>query len=436
MNAVRVKALAVVAVLGIVSVGATLASDAGRGFAVGAVSVRVQGSQLVDGGGRPVRLLGVNRSGTEYMCIDDVGIFDGPSDPAAIAAIASWHTDAVRVPLNEDCWLGINGVNSSYGGQSYRNAIADYVTALHQAGQVAILDLHWSAPGAAKADDQQVMADADHSPAFWSSVASFFKADPGVVFDLYNEPHDISPACWRDGCTSTQGWQTAGMQSLVDAVRATGATQPVMVAGLAWATDLSQWLSFRPSDPLNQVVASVHLYSFGGCNTQSCWESQVAPVASHVPVVTGELGENDCAAGFISTYMAWADAHGVSYLGWTWDAGGGWTCQGAPVLITSYDGTPTGFGVGLRDHLGQLSATSTSSSDSASSTSVTSPPPPPASSSTTAAPRTTTTSRSTTTMASAPTTTTAPPRRRQHHPRSLSMSSFWRYARIVFGWAA
>jgi len=54
--------------------------------------------------------------------------------------------------------------------------------------------------------------------------------------------------------------------------------------------------------------------------------------------------------------MSLADAHGIGYLGWTWDAvsSGGWSCTGGPSLITDYRGTPTGFGVGLRDHLRAL----------------------------------------------------------------------------------
>ncbi len=76
-----------------------------------AVSVRVEGNRLVNGNGAPIRLLGVDRSGTEYACVQGWGIFDGPSDAASIAAMASWHINAVRVPPNRDCWLGINGVN-------------------------------------------------------------------------------------------------------------------------------------------------------------------------------------------------------------------------------------------------------------------------------------------------------------------------------------
>jgi hypothetical protein len=168
-------------------------------------------------------------------------------------------------------------------------------------------------------------------------VATYFHRDPAVVFDLYNEPHDISWGCWRDGCVTSGGWPAAGMQSLVNAVRSTGATQPVLLGGLGWSSDLSSWLAFRPRDPANQTSASFHVYNFSGCNTATCWSAQVAPVAASVPVVTGEIGENDCASGFIASYMGWADAHAVSYLGWTWDT---WNCSSGPALITAYDGTP------------------------------------------------------------------------------------------------
>src|SRR5215470_4774910 len=98
------------------------------------LAVQVNGTRLVDQNGTPIRLLGVNRSGAEYACAQGWGIFDGPSDATSIAAIASWHVNAVRVPLNEDCWLGINGVNPSYGGVNYRSAIGNYVQTLHNAG--------------------------------------------------------------------------------------------------------------------------------------------------------------------------------------------------------------------------------------------------------------------------------------------------------------
>ena len=58
--------------------------------AAGAISgLHVQGNTLVNGAGQPLRLLGADRSGTEYACAEGWGIFDGPSDAASVQALAA-----------------------------------------------------------------------------------------------------------------------------------------------------------------------------------------------------------------------------------------------------------------------------------------------------------------------------------------------------------
>ena len=316
--------------------------------AVPPAAIAVSGNHLIDSRGNTVVLHGVNRAGTEYACAQGWGIFDGPSDDASIASIAAWHVNVVRIPLNEDCWLGINGVPWWAGGTSYQTAIVNYVNLLHQRGLYAILDLQWTAPGTQLALGMQPMPDADHAPAFWQSVATTFKSDSAVLFDLFNEPEFVSWTCWRDGAGCPMGWSVAGMQVLVNAVRGTGATQPILLSGPAYGNDLSQWLNYLPSDSANALVASFHTYDYQPCKTAQCWNATLLPVARQVPVVTGELGETDCAHGYIDQYMSWADTNAVSYLGWTWNV---WDCAYGPSLITSFDGTPTPFGLGLRNHL-------------------------------------------------------------------------------------
>lgn len=310
-----------------------------------ALSVRVSGTSLVDGSGQPIKVLGVNRSGTEYPCVHGWGIFDSPSDDAALASVATWKGNAVRVPLNESCWLGINGVSDSWGGANYRVAIQDYVARLHKAGFLVVLDLHWSAPGTTLATKQTMMPNADHSPDFWRSVATMFKNDPAVIFDAFNEPHLVDWNCWRNGCTTSEGWRAVGMQTLVDAIRSTGAIQPIMLSGRHWGGDLSQWLSYAPVDPAGQLVAGAHIYNFSSCNTVACWDATIAPVAAKVPVITSELGTDQCSTAFVDTYMDWADARGISYIPWTWNT---WDCKSGPSLISDYDGTPTPYGSAVK----------------------------------------------------------------------------------------
>jgi endoglucanase len=178
-----------------------------------------------------------------------------------------------------------------------------------------------------------------------------------VVFDLFNEPYPERATgsetsgwtCWRDGGTCAGiAYQVAGFQSLVDAVRATGAANVILVGGLAYSNDLTQWLQYAPADPEHNLAAFAHLYNFNTCSSTSCFDAQLAPVAQQVPLTLSEIGENDCGHGFIDTVMNWADAHGVGYLGWTWNT---WDCSSGPSLISDYNGTATPFGAGLRDHL-------------------------------------------------------------------------------------
>ena len=96
------------------------------------------------------------------------------------------------------------------------------------------------------------------------------------------------------------------------------------------------------------MIASVHIYNFTGCNTQSCWDSWVKPLTATFPTVSAEFGETTCSTGWVNGYMNYLDSIGVGYLGWGWYTT---SCSGDPALITSYSGTPTAYGVGLRDHL-------------------------------------------------------------------------------------
>ncbi|MBY8853551.1 glycoside hydrolase family 5 protein, partial [Saccharothrix sp. MB29] len=105
----------------------------------------------------------------------------------------------------------------------------------------------------------------------WSGVATTFKGNDAVVFDLFNEPYPEMAAdwdktagwqCWRDGGTCTGiPYEVAGMQDLVDAVRSTGATNVLMLGGLEWANDLREWLTHKPVDPLGNIAVSWHAYS-------------------------------------------------------------------------------------------------------------------------------------------------------------------------------
>jgi endoglucanase len=352
-----------VSATGYTSVTVTVTETASSSGSGAAPQLHVSGNELVNQNGGQVVLHGVDRSGTEYECVQGNGIFDGPNDQASITAIKSWGpVNAVRVPLNEACWNGESYVDSAYAGTNYIDAIKAYVSLLNSNGIVAILDLHWtdglytgdsSGCSSAEAVCQKPMPDSAESVPFWTSVANTFKGNDAVIFDLFNEPYperaDNSNEtegwqCWLNGGSDCVGisYQVAGMQTLVNAVRSTGANNVIMLGGLEYSNDLTQWLQYEPTDPDGNLVASWHSYNFNTCNSQSCWTSQIAPVIAKVPVIAGEIGENDCAGTYIDPLTTWLESENTSFLAWAWNAD--FACSSGPGLITDYTGTPTAYG--------------------------------------------------------------------------------------------
>ena len=340
------------------------------------LSIGVSGNHLVNEAGKTVRLIGVNRSGSEYSCSGPDGegghgyaVFQGPVSDKAIAAMKTWRVNAVALPLNEACWLGgIGDLNPKFSGEPYRSAIEAYVDRLNAHGIYVVLRLSGAGPddhvyGSVKGSSESPMADADHSLAFWSSVAARFRDNHAVLFHAYDEPHKISWGCaLQGGCTvnanGSEGeprfgkYTAVGEQSIVDAIRATGATQPIIVSGIDFAGDLSQWQQFMPTDPLSSIAVGWN--SFDYSHNFGASKPFLRSLAKSHPVVVGGFGDTDCDSSYSTKLMKFADGLGISYLAWTWnteaDYGGCSNALLGPKLSAYLSGHPSGYGRGVRKH--------------------------------------------------------------------------------------
>jgi hypothetical protein len=310
--------------------------------------------------------MGANRPGGEYSCVKGTNVWD-PADgsgnnQATITAMLSWKINAVRIPLNEDCWLSLNGVKT--GGTTYQNAIQTWVNLLLQNNIYPILDLHWTENNGAQATGQQPMPDMAHAPTFWGQVAAAYKNSPKVIFDLFNEPYPDSNTeataawtCWRDGGTCTgMSYAAAGMQSMLTAVRNAGADNLILLGGIEYSNDLSQWLTYKPTDPANNFAASWHVYPNSNYTNSHTLMMDAMGVAGMVPIVATEIGGvlSGCTAtsgtddgSFITMVMSYLDGLSPpqSYVGWSWST------DDTPVLISNYNGTAVCSGPTYKAHL-------------------------------------------------------------------------------------
>ena len=353
---------------------------AGDPVRTGAAHPVVEGNRIVDArSGRDFVPRGVNWSSFEYACAQGWGMsaLDNvvAGDPAAAEAkaIAAWGANTVRLPLNQDCWLGTRGApvsdqHEERTVEGYRADVDALVTALNRAGVVVVLDLHSRKRIGQPEFGNLAMPDSE-SIAFWTSVATEYQDNPSVMFDAFNEPYsrftssganllfDLTWRCWRDGgCqapveddqAATLGQVTypvQGMAALVSAIRDAGAEQPILLGGLDYANDLSHWLEFAPDD--DQLIAAFHSYDFKACDDRDCWAGLIAPIADTVPVLTSELGARHPEEGYVGRYLDWADEHNLGVLFWVWA-----DHPADPMaLVAGERGRPTAYGRAARTWL-------------------------------------------------------------------------------------
>jgi hypothetical protein len=321
-----------------------------------ALALSVRGNEIIDGAGRHIVLHGIAHSGSEYMCSGNNVTFEGMTNTTAsmdsmIASMAAWNINTIRVPLNASCWLGTH--NNVESATQYKADIQAYVQRIAAAGLYVVIGLHCNVTCGQGGTAAESFADPT-ALTFWTSIANTFKDQPYVLFDLFNEPHGVDWNTWLNGSGNY-----TGMQQMVDAVRSAGAHNVVMATGtggytgepagdFGWGNDLTGWLSHEPVDPDNQLVAGWHSYNFNSCNNIACWDTQISPVIAHVPLVASEIGENNCTNSYTPSLMTWLDGAQQSYINWAWNT---WDCSGGPALISSYNGTPTNYGLGVKQHL-------------------------------------------------------------------------------------
>ena len=317
---------------------------------VGPQGYAVVGNRIIGPNGRPFLVHGVDRPSLEW---------DPSGDHLSLADfqhMAAWGANAVRISLNQDFWLR----GSCAYDQGYAARVRRVVRWAQEAGiTIVILDLHLSDRGGdqgtwacAVKPAQQPMADRN-SLTFWQQVATTFRGNPRVWFELYNEPHDVSWSIWRNGGTvpaqgGTPSWRAAGMQQLYQAVRATGARNIVLAGGLNWAGDLTGLPTWQ-LDGYN-IAYTVHSY-FGGqgdADPVPLWRVRFGFAAARYPLVATEFGTYNCTATYEQNFIAYANQIGMGWTAWAWYPGG---C-GFPSLIENWSATPTVMGQAVRTALG------------------------------------------------------------------------------------
>jgi hypothetical protein len=252
--------------------------------------------------------------------------------------------------------------NQADGGAAYR-ALVDKLVDTCAAARVYIdLDLHWSDCGKWMNEGgklgQHDMPDI-HSVDFWKDMATHYKNQPNVIFGLYNEPHDVSFAVWRNGGKATDKparwnpdqavvtYEGVGLQKLYDTVRATGATNLVTVSGLDWGFDLSGVLHGYGIKGAN-FLYETHPYA-----NKKHWDKNFGDTSWKYPVYVGEWGFDGRGTNnlnYANSLMKYVQKHKLHWTAWDLHTTAG------PTLIKNWQYEPTVFGEFVKKQLAVAAA--------------------------------------------------------------------------------
>ncbi len=310
------------------------------------LELKVVGNRLHDSRGMEVWLQGVNAGGLETLPQDRQVI------KSVVVAIDDWKANCVRVPIKDDFWYGQSAYQKDEG-REYREIIDQIITLAANRGAYVAIDLHrFRAPKREHAD-------------FWKDFAKQYANHPAVLFDVFNEPHGISWDVWKRGGfvgnkegvdesaflndeekRKNAGFESVGMQGLVDAVRSSGAKNIVIAGGLFWCNDLT---GITRGYELEDRTGNGIMYSWHTYNWHTGWEEKVLATAAKHPIFLGEVGADIKKMDFIPAdaqedphtwvpdMLGFVQKHRLNWTGWCLHP------KASPVMISDWKYTATPF---------------------------------------------------------------------------------------------
>ena len=154
-----------------------------------------------------------------------------------------FNADTIRLQISQ------NFIDAQ-PNNAYVAMIVDGVRQARQQGLAVILSLRGHPPFGSHAGE--VFPNAETAAA-WQVLAPHFAGDTGVMFEIYTEP------AWRIGSPAADwAYWRAGMQPLVDAIRAAGARNVLILPGMHGDKTLDG--ATPPNDPLHNYIWAVHPY--------------------------------------------------------------------------------------------------------------------------------------------------------------------------------
>lgn len=256
------------------------------GFVGAHGALAVQGNRVVDQGGNPVQLRGMSwfwSQWTDFYVAQNVDVM-----------VDDWQSTVVRAALgveNEGGYLQNPAVNVAKVRALVDRAI--------ERGVYVIIDWH----------DHHAHQHAVQATAFFEEMVQAYGDQPHVIFEIYNEPMDVS---WPE--------VKEFAQTMIRTIRAAGSSNLIIVGTPTWSQDVD----VAAADPIvtdSNVAYTLHFYA--DTHQQTLRDKAKVALDRGIALFVTEWGT--CSAdgnGSVNraesqNWLAFLQAHSISWANWS-----------------------------------------------------------------------------------------------------------------------
>lgn len=277
--------------------------------------------------GSGFKYLGVNLSGAGFgipnptagtVNIGTYGIDYTYPTHGELDYYASKHLNVIRLPFS---WERLEPVQNGVLDSTQLGYIDDVVHYAATKGISVVLDPHNYGYGYGNLIGSAATPDASFDK-LWSQLAAHYANQPNVIFGLMNEPHVQTPAQW-----------VQPVNDAIKSIRATGATQEILVPGTDY-TGGASWVTSGNAAILRPILSipttrwrlkftSTQMRPAAAARRQSC--RQPSPQTGN-KLFLGEFGAGQDAASIanLTNMLTFMQQHTDVWQGGTEWGGGPW----------------------------------------------------------------------------------------------------------------
>jgi hypothetical protein len=258
-------------------------------------------------------------------------------NPSEFAAIKAWGADSVRLQLSQPGADPDPGRGDPDFGMYDPDFVKKYIDAVHAAraaGLNVIVSIQDEPQSGERKKPTRLPNDA--TIRVWKSILPDLKDDPGILYEMFNEPQ------LKPNAANWSKW-AAAMNKVIATIRASGATNTLVADGLSFAETLDGVVPL--DDP--KVIYSSHPYFHHGVDQdETTWMRKFGAAATKMPVVVGEWTsattyycDSATTPAAALEMLKYLDLRKIGLVAVTYDFGlpkyGG--------IVSDYSGTPTTF---------------------------------------------------------------------------------------------